>query len=207
MPSRNILKIDAPDSYYHIYARGINKSKIFLDDQDYTLFISLFKRYLSTEQKFNSNGVPYAHLSNSVELLCYCIMSNHFHMLIYQEQAGGMSKLMRGIMTSYSRYYNTKYHRRGPLFESRYKASLVYNQSYLEHITRYIHLNPEKWRKYPYSSLAYYLNQKNAVWINPSKITSMFGNDHEYTKFLEDYEDNKRALELIKHDLANDIVT
>ena len=116
-----------------------------------------------------------------------------------------MQKLMRGVMTSYSRYFNKKYERSGPLFETRYKASHIYNQSYLEHITRYIHLNPKDWKDYKYSSLGFYLNRQSAAWLQPDKILGMFKDAEEYFVFVSDYEAHKRMLEEIKHDLAESI--
>lgn len=116
-----------------------------------------------------------------------------------------MQRLMRGVMTGYSRYFNTKYKRSGSLFESRYKASLISNQTYLEHISRYIHLNPKGWRTYPYSSLASYLGQPNTDWLRPKRILELFASRNEYRTFVQDYEAAQRELESIKHELANDI--
>lgn len=204
MPSRNILKIDVEEGYYHIYARGVNKDTIFKEDTDYHVFLNLLKRYLSKEARHDTYGVPYIHLYNKLELLCYCLMPNHFHLLIYQNEKGAMPTLMRGVMTSYSRYFNKKYQRRGPLFESRYKASLILNDSYLEHITRYIHLNPRDYKTYPYSSLPYYISTLQAEWVRPGRIIELFNNTEYYTTFLEDYEDIKKMNDEIKHELAND---
>lgn len=203
MPSRNVLKVDIPQSYYHVYARGGSRSEIFLDSEDYATFLNLFKRYLSEEQQHDRVGIPYPHLFQKLELLCFCLMSNHFHLLIYQEGLGAMQQLMRSVMTSYSRYFNKKYDRSGPLLETRYKASRIHDQQYLEHITRYIHLNPRDWRNYHYSSLPLYLGKQTAEWLVPEKILCQFRNARDYLAFLEDYEDNKRMLELVKHELAN----
>ena len=69
-------------------------------------------------------------------------MPNHIHLLVYQHQPQAMAQFMRSVLTSYSRYFNKRYKRSGSLFESRYKASLISDDAYLEHISRYIHLNP-----------------------------------------------------------------
>lgn len=203
MPSRNVLKVDIPQSYYHVYARGTSRSEIFLDPEDYATLLNLFKRYLSEKQQHDKIGVPYPHLFQKLELLCFCLMPNHFHLLVYQEDPGAMQQLMRGVMTSYSRYFNKKYGRSGPLFETRYKASLIHDQKYLEHITRYIHLNPRDWRDYRYSSLMFYLGQQEADWLMPGRILCQFKDAKEYLEFVEDYEASKRILDLIKHELAD----
>jgi putative transposase len=152
MPGRNVLKVDAAESFYHVYARGGSRGKIFPEAEDYEQFIVLLKRYLSAEEVRDAYGVSYPNFYNKIELLAYCLMPNHFHLLVYQHQQGSMPALMRCLLTSYSRYFNKKYHRSGPLFESRYKASMITDDAYYQHITRYIHLNPRQWRTHEWSS-------------------------------------------------------
>lgn len=114
-----------------------------------------------------------------------------------------MTEFMRSLLTSYSMYFNKKYKRSGPLFESRYKASLISEDAYLEHISRYIHLNPRDWREYEYSSLPYYLHQITDEWIKPKRIMELFSNPQDYLHFVEDYEKNKEMMDILKHELAN----
>ena len=204
MPSRNILKIDIPDSYYHIYARGASKKPIFCEDSDYRVFLELFRRYLADEEIKDSAGIPYKKLYDDIELLCYCLMGNHFHLLVYQIHEGAMPRLMRGVMTAYSRYFNKKYSQSGALFESRYKASRISSDPYLMHITRYIHLNPSDWREYPYSSLWYYTGGDAPDWLNERRILELFSDRTEYAEFVEEYEGISESLELIKHQLASE---
>ena len=201
--SRNVLKIDVPDSYYHIYARGGSRRPIYLDDQDYRVFERLLQRYLSHEETRNSAGVPYDKLYDSIQLLAYCQMPNHFHLLVYQKNEHAMVRLMRGVMTAYSRYFNKKYERTGALFESRYKAVRVTSDSYLLHISRYIHLNPEEWVNYPYSSLFAYEDPGLAPdWLELKPILDLFS-EGTYLDFVADYEDAKQQLKAIKDELAD----
>lgn len=202
MPSRNVLKVDIPQSFYHIYARGASRQSIFREPSDHFVFIELFRRYLSDEEIKDSAGIPYVKLDDDIELLCYCLMSNHFYLLVYQIHEHAMQRLMRGVMTAYSRYFNKKYQRSGSLFESRYKASLVSNDTYLMHISRYIHLNPRQWQTYPYSSLKNYMAECDDDWLREGRILELFTNHQAYTEFISDYESVKESLELIKHDLA-----
>lgn len=205
MPSRNTIKsdIDADQQFYHVYARGASKQPIFVDAADYTYFTGLFARYLSADSQLSKTGEIYPHFYGKIELLAYCQMGNHFHLLFYQKVAGTMPKLMRSIMTSYSRYFNLRYRRSGSLFESRYKAALVDNQAYLEHISRYIHLNPRYWRRYAYSSLPYYLDDDSAEWIVPERILQLFADPAQYLTFLQDYESEKEVLNILKSTLAD----
>lgn len=110
---------------------------------------------------------------------------------------------MQSVMTSYSMYFNQKYSHFGPVFQGRYLASMIDNDQYLEHISRYIHLNPKDYQNYPYSSLQFYAGSKKADWIDVSKIMNMFSSYDEYVAFLEDHKDFKAMLEEIEYELAN----
>ncbi len=203
MPSRNTIKNDVAESYYHVYARGNNKQIIFLEAKDFIYFEKLLARYLSTVPLTSKEGFVYPNYNTQMNLLAYCLMSNHFHLLIYQADVGTMTKFMRSVMTSYSLYFNLKYKRTGRLFESRYKASRISNQDYLEHISRYIHLNPRYWKNYLFSSFQYYKSGVYPEWLQPEKIMILFGNPGAYQAFLEDYEDHKQMLKEIKQELVN----
>ena len=203
MPSRNIIKLDVPDSYYHIYARGVSKSAIFNNDKDKAVFLNLLKRYLSSDKEYDKRNHQYPNYSKSIELLAFCLMNNHFHMLIYQKDEGAMTGLMKSLLTSYSRYFNKKYNRSGPLFESRYKATNIDSDSYLHHISRYIHLNSKNWSSYSFSSLPYYSGNSNAEWVKPQKILDLFKDKNEYLSFVADYEENKLMIDELKHELAS----
>lgn len=205
MPSRNVIKIDIPSSYYHVYARGASRREIFLDNQDYRYFLALFARYLSLEEQRDTSGRPYAHLRDEVELLAYCLMPNHFHLLLYQHSERMVSTLMRSVMTSYSHYFNKKYDRTGSLFETRYKSSRISSDEYLMHISRYIHLNPEDWQTWPYTSyLAYAGESFIPEWLNISRVNDLFTTREKYLEFVADYEDNQRMRDIIKHELAGE---
>ena len=203
MPSRNVVKQDVADSFYHVYARGLNKQRIFRDQNDFVKFLKLFERYLSLEEVKNQVGISFPNYGNRVELNAFCLMPNHFHLLVYQRQQGAMTQFMRSLLTSYSMYFNKKYKRTGPLFESRYKASRISDDAYLEHISRYVHLNPREWRYYEYSSLPYYLQQISDEWIHPRRILSQFTTPAEYLEFVQDYVQHKEMLEILKVELAD----
>lgn len=203
MPSRNILKDDVAESFYHVYFRGGSASRIFRDAADFEKMLKLFARYLSLKEVKNSAGVSFPNYSYKLEILAFCLMPSHVHLLVYQRQQGAMAKFMRSLLTSYSMYFNKRYKRSGPLYGSRYKASRVSDDLYLEHITRYIHLDPRNWRDYEYSSLPYYLQHVTDEWIAPKRILEMFASPAEYLQFVEDYGQNKDMLDILKHELAD----
>lgn len=105
MPSRNTVRFDAPDSYYHVYGRGINKDAVFPENEDKTYFINLLSRHLSLEPRFSRTGHSYFH-ARGVELLSFCIMDNHYHFLFYQKQPAAVSNLMKSIVVAYTAYFN-----------------------------------------------------------------------------------------------------
>lgn len=204
MPAKNVRKIYLPDTYYHVYNRGVNKQPIFLDDQDYTVFLSLLKRYLDPSAAHKrSNGVHYAPLYEKVNLLAYCLMPNHFHLFLYQYTEDGMSSLLRNVSVSYGMYFNHKYSRVGPIFQQRYRAVRITDDAQLMHITRYIHLNPDTYARWPWSSLKYYDGSTYAKWLSTSRVLELFDYDPTaYRKFIDDYKDKHDELELLKSELA-----
>lgn len=204
MPSRHVVKPDVADSYYHVYARGRGKQKIFHDDEDHRVFLNLFKRHLSEKTTIGVSGEALINLHGQIELLCYCLMTNHFHLMVFQVEKTSMSHLMKALMTSYTRFYNRKYDSSGALFETTYKASLIDSDVYLRHISRYIHLNPRYWRHYPYSSLKYYSKGSEPEWLRSGRVLELFSSRQDYLKFVADYEGYKLYLKEIKHWLAND---
>ncbi len=203
VPSRNSRKIYLPETYYHLYNRGLNKQKIFWDDEDYAVFLNLLKRYLDDQPTKDSKGREYPWLCKDVELLAFCLMANHFHLLAYQITEDGVRQLLKNVCGSYTSYFNKKYKRLGPLFQDRFKASMVIHDSYLQHISRYIHLNPKMYKVWQFSSLPYYLGKKYAAWIRPERILKDFQTPEEYEQFVADYTDQKSILEEIKAELAN----
>lgn len=135
MPYRNTVRFDANNSYYHVYVRGISKSVIFRKDTDKDYFLYLLSRHLSVKPVKNKQGYIYPHFRDQIELLSYCLMDNHFHLLVYQAEKGKLSAMMKSIMVAYSAYFNRTYKRTGSLFESRFKASLITSDNYLLHIS------------------------------------------------------------------------
>lgn len=215
MPQKNRYKIYAKNSYYHAYNRGVEKREIFLDEEDYFVFLHLLKYYLSPSNQnlihpskdLNKYKVirprPLINLSKEVDLLAFCLMPNHFHLLIKQSSLDGMTKLLRGLLTTYSMYFNKRYDRVGHLFQGHYKAVMIMDDPYLLHLSRYIHLNPTELSvtgsdpvSYPYSSYQYYLGMKKAVWIRPEFIlkyfdsSKMLPNLRKYPSYKEFVEGN-----------------
>jgi len=151
MPAKNIVKFYLPNSIYHIYNRGVEKRTIFMEDQDYRVFLGYLKEYLSPppdKPKLQGYTLQLRDLHSKyferVKLLAFCLMPNHLHLLIKQKDENSIKKFTQSLFTRYSMYFNKKYGRIGPLFQSTYKATNAINEDYLIDLTKYIHLNPKK---------------------------------------------------------------
>ena len=207
MPKRNSVKTYGVDQYYHVYNRGVNKQDIFLEPEDRFFFLSLLKRHLSDEPETDSHRRPVAKFDDEIELVAFCLMPNHFHMLFYLKDPQGLVHLMRSTMTSYTMYFNKKYLRTGGLYESVFLASRITNDAYLWHISRYIHLNPmdigQNFRSYPYSSIDYFVGNKRASWVHPEKLVHTTTEKQQYLEFVEDYQSMHEDMKLLKNILAS----
>jgi putative transposase len=179
--SRSIVL--APGEHYHVYNRGADKRKIFLDRADYERFISLL--YLA------NSGIP-LHRSDYrtkdpkeiflipreaplVDIGAYCLMPNHFHILLHEHSEGGISTFMQKLTTGYTMYFNKRHERRGTLLEGTFKAQHVGQDEYLKYLFAYIHLNPigiieHEWKEHR---------------IKDKKAAEAFIDSYRYSSFLD----------------------
>lgn len=207
MPAKNVIREYGRENYYHVYNRGVAKMPIFLDQADKRYFLNLFDRHLNPDSfSLDKTGAPYAKYNESLELLCYCLMKNHFHLVFYMgDSRTALKDIMKSISVAYTMYFNLKYKRVGPLFQGTFKAARIAQENYLLHISRYVHLNPRQYETYKYSSLRDYLGKRQpAPWLKIDRMLELFDDDHNrYADFLADYKQKRDMLEEIKHNLAN----
>lgn len=135
--------------YYHLYNRGNDKKKIFLSEHDTERFMRLLFLCNSQERVLQQNIPNGKTFETSIDtplvaIGVYCLMPNHFHILLKEIKEDGISLFMQKLATGYSMYFNKKYERTGTLFEGRFKATHVDNDMYLKYLFAYIHLNPIK---------------------------------------------------------------
>ena len=199
--------------YYHIYNRGNSKQKIFHDKQDYEYFLKLL--FLSNgENKFRTLplGNDIYDVQKGKEIIgigSYCLMPNHFHILITQIEEDGISKFMHKISSGYSHYYNKKYERTGTLFEGKFKSQHANTDRYLKYLFSYIHLNPIKliqpdWKEkgikdkikaidflnsYKYSSFQDYqgILRKESIILNKKVFPNYFPTQEDFEKEIFDW--------------------
>ncbi len=202
------------DEFYHLYNRGTDKRKIFETPADYARFtallylcnskVSIVFRDLSPKDFFSMDRGE-----TLVDIGVYCLMPNHFHILIREKLENGTSAFMKKLLTSYSMYFNRKNNRTGGLFEGTYKARHADTDRYLKYLFSYIHLNPAKrvdtnWKtnihidrkkildyinRYPHSSFLDYkgVKRKEGAILNTSAFPDYFENTHDLEQSIADW--------------------
>jgi putative transposase len=202
----------APGEVYHICTRAVERRNIFLDKADHERLLSLLLHCLS-QGKIQSYSIA-RRLKEEIELtqvgkglvdlLSYCVMSNHLHLLVKENTEGGTSLYMQRVLNSYAKFFNLRYKRSGPLFTGRFKAVLVDGDEQLLHVSRYIHLNPfvahmiDDPLIYPWSSLGEYTGLTKATTCHTQLIAGMMSKQ-EYKAFVMDEADYARSITDTKH--------
>ena len=202
------------NEFYHIYNRGNNKSIIFLDDADKERFRKLLYVCNNTEPVIfkTIQGMPLDKIERDktlVDIGAYCLMPNHFHLLLHEKVDDGISKFLEKFLTAYSMYFNKKHERTGKLFEGRSLATHVDTDIYLKYLFSYIHLNPVKiidpnWKEngianrdkakqyllnYKYSSYLDYagIERVENIILNKSAFPEYFEDFKEFEQFIDEW--------------------
>lgn len=204
-------------SFYHIFNRGVNKQEIFNNpSNDYERFLQTIFYYqfsgpkpqFSTHKRFRVKD--FSNNPKIVDIICYCLMPNHFHFLLRQIKEGGITEFISKVSNSYTKYFNTKHKRIGPLFQGEFKAVPIETDMQLLHVSRYIHLNPfvsglvKNLAVYPYSSYKSFTEPASVGFCIIKPVLDFFKNPKEYKKFINDHKDYAQELEKIKHLLLDD---
>lgn len=202
----------APGEVYHIFTRGVEKREIFMDDINRSRFINLLLhcmprgpiRSYSIAKRLGQKPKRTAPGKGLIDLLCYCLMSNHIHLLVHENVEGGISLYMQRLLNSYAKYFNARYERSGSLFTNPFRAVLVDQDEQLLHVARYIHLNPfvartiENPLSYKWYSLTEYIRPSPYPRCHRHIITGML-KPEEHRVFVEDEAEYARSLHYIQH--------
>lgn len=204
--------------FYHLFNRGTDKREIFLDARDYDRFMFLLylcnsKKPVNIREQF-PKGISFGLLKNFergetlVDIGIYCLMPNHFHLLVMEKEEGGITNFIKKLATAYSMYFNKRNKRSGKLFENYFKAEHVDKDEYLKYLFAYIHLNPIKiksplWRengvssleeagrfleKYDYSSYSDYIGkERNEKIILKKDSFPVYFMDQSFKSFIDDW--------------------
>ncbi|MFA5888989.1 MAG: transposase [Candidatus Paceibacterota bacterium] len=192
----------AEGSFVHIYNRGNNKERIFFDEQDYKAFlfrIALVLGYNQEELKNEMLTMPYSRIRvepsriNTFKIHSFCLMPNHFHLIVEQCKDKSLSKLMSSICISYSMYINKKYKRVGHLFQDRFKSNIIEDDAQLMWTSAYIHMNPVKDgivkspEKYKWSSYNDYVEERNLPIVTKDLLLDLFGDKNVFKEETLNY--------------------
>ena len=207
------------DLIYHVLNRGVDKRTIFLDKTDHYRFVHDLFEFNDENLTFNSR---YSFSLNSidigrryikprkllVDILAFCLMPNHYHLLIKPRGDNSLSAFMKKLNMGYAKYFNIKYNRSGALFQGKYKAVSVISDTHFIHLPYYIHFNPldikfPEWRgrkiknvkraieflsSYRWSSHLDYSGEKNFPSVtNRTFLLEYFGGHKEYSKNIESW--------------------
>ncbi len=193
----------AVNEFYHVYNRGVDKRNIFEDKYDLFRFLkalsvlntekpigSIFEHSFKENKENNMNTQLGGRASKLVEIICFCLNPNHYHLLLEQKAENGIPLFMQRLGTSYTMYFNEKYERSGPLFGGRFKAVHVTSNSQLLHLSAYINLNFEVHNKWEgaedpltYSSWPEYCDERKSKMCQKGIILDQFSDTEEYKRF------------------------
>jgi putative transposase len=207
--------------YYHVYNKTIDKNKVFIDNAFSERFIDTVRFYKSTlglnlkystflERKAEDQALGYIESKNLFEIHTYCLMPNHYHMLMRQVGEVSLSQFMKQVMDSVTKFYNITHERRGPLFLTGFKAKAITSEEHLIHVSRYIHLNPytsgivtniKGLSEYKFSSYSHYLragrDEITETYAMDNHFNIAKGSD-KFVRFTEDQAEWQKTLDYIK---------
>lgn len=220
MPTNRSV-VFANEEIYHVFNRGVEKRPTFTDKREFeraTIALDLYKYSdlpirlskiltlpLDERNQFIQN--IYKECSKLVEIICFSLMPNHFHFLIKQKTDSGVSIFMANFTNSYTKYFNSKNERVGPLFQGLFKAVRIESDEQLVHVSRYIHLNPvtsflieaDELESYKWSSYPEYVGKSFTNISDEEIVLEMFSSKEKYKEFVLDQVDYARKLDRIKH--------
>lgn len=200
----------AKGEIYHIFSKSIAGFEIFRKDSEYERMRGLLKYYrfekpplrfsafMEIKNKENFLQKYFTTKANLVDIIAYCLMPTHIHLTLKQLSENGISAFMSSVFNSYTRYFNLKTKRKGPLWESRFQGVLIKTDEQLLHLTRYIHLNPvtaylvDKPQDWEFSSYKEYLQENKEKICNHSEVLEI--KPQNYKEFVNTQIDYQREL-------------
>ena len=178
MPYRKVQF--AQGQFYHIYNRGAGRQPMFREEENYLFLLRRVKKYAS---------------AFDITVVAYCLMPNHYHFLLRQDDQVPAGRLPQRVFNSYTKAFNKCYDRTGTLFEGPYKAVHVDQDSYLLHVCRYIHANPVKHglvsepEQWPYSNYLEWIGARSGKLVDRAFAREHFPVAESYRQFVLDYLD------------------
>lgn len=204
---------------YHIYNRSIAVENIFLFKRNCKRAIDLIEFYrFSQNMRFsfykrmkddikNDYSNMYKKSEKLVYIYAYCLMPNHYHLLVKQNKENGIKQFISNFQNSYGKYFNLLNNRTGGVFQSPFKSKRITSDEIFMHVGRYIHLNPissfiidpKDIASFLWSSYPNYISGESDDMLEKDKIIKIIGSKEKYRKFIENQSDYQRRLDIIKH--------
>jgi putative transposase len=176
-----------PGEFYHCYNRGVDKRVTFETEEDFEYFLKILNFFndrdtsVSIRERQNGNVIK----NRYVSLVAYCLNKNHFHLLLKEENDGGISKYMQKVSTGYTMYFNQKYKRSGSLFQGKFKSKHVDNDLYMKHLGVYINVNNQVHgvvsKKEYRSSFMNFVAKRGDSLCDPYPLLALYDSDVDYT--------------------------
>ena len=176
MPYRKVQF--AEGQFYHIYNRGVGRQPIFREDENYLFLLRRLKKYAG---------------ALDVAIIAYCLIPNHYHLLVRQDGEEPAGRLPQRVFNSYTKAFNKRYSRTGTLFEGPFRAIHVDRDDYLLHLCRYIHANPVKHGlvselgQWPYSNYLEWVDAREGMLVDRAFVRERFPVAGLYRQFVLDY--------------------
>ncbi len=211
--------IFANGEFYHIFNRGVERRQIFANKRDYQRFFQtllFYRQEYNPQFRFSFQKRQFLILNTKpstsplVDLVCYVLMPTHFHFLVKQVRDRGITTLLSKLSNSYTKYFNIKYKRVGPLLQGPFQARRVEDDEQLIHLSRYVHLNPivdslvKDLGDSPYSSYPEYLGLSETNLFQKKSVLSNFSSAKDYEQFVLDQVQYARELKKIERLLFNE---
>ncbi len=180
-------------NFYHIYNRGVDKRDVFLSQDDHMRFLESMAEFNTTEPVGGIFAASFhtqrkRPVSPLVNIVCYCLNPNHFHLILEQLVSGGISEFTRRL-GGYTKYFNCKYKRNGVLFQGPFQSSLIDSNDYLLYVSAYVNLNFKVHRLrhgMSKSSWDEYVGKEKAAFCKKDIILDQFKSAREYEEFAEE---------------------
>jgi len=212
-------------NYFHVFSKSIAKFVVFNNDIEFSRMYELidlcrFSNFNYKMSRFKNFGISTQNAiitkikkenNRLVEIISYCLMPTHLHFILKQMKDNGITKYMSRILNSYSKYFNLRHKRSGPLWTSEFKNVLIENNEQLLHLTRYIHLNPasagivakpEDWK---FSSYRDFITPQQNKRESICKFDYLFNiTPNDYKRFVDDQKSYQKKLSRIKNLLIDD---
>ncbi|MEA3476028.1 MAG: transposase [Candidatus Cloacimonadota bacterium] len=177
-----------PGAYFHFYNRAINDERIFHNKEDYIL---LLKKLKSVTKKIPTT------------IFAYCLMPNHFHFLIRQDDEIPAYKIFNNLFSYYVQMFNKKYNRKGRLFQGKLQHKLVTNEKYLIYLCQYIHNNPlkanivKRLEDWEFSNYLEWIGSRNGTLFDNELLQTYFINANNYADSIKEYEQHIKDKEFV----------